>query len=1082
MADKSHLVDYLKTMLNPDDTVRNQAELYLQQAAASNTDAFVALTLEVIGDHSLEAATRNMACILLKKVMTVFEDDTIKGYNRLTPASREAFQRNVLLLLAQEPLANIRDQICDLISDVASSVIDSKELPAEAKWGSLVQHLLELFNTNTESALLSVFRIFDGLFANVATIFTPLSGTLFKVFEIGFKHQNVKVNIACLESFASLIQTVKAKDLRIYKPLAPALLALTDKCMSLRDEDDLQRVIGSVYDVCESEPAFIKPHFDQLLASMALVRSFQADPDSALKTESVECLIFLVERYPKMVADNPARLHKILELVFHNMMEIEDEVPAEWMSPPDGFNDDFEEDDDQKHIKIGMDFIDRLMASVNQALVLKTINEAIAGLMTVNHWKMHHAAIMAMSQLGEYMTEKIDTDILNILKQVQALASNPNPRIRYACCHLLGQYADDLSPDFQRTHHEIYFATILPLLNDPVPRVVAHALASLTNFLENANSVQVAPNFNFLYERLMFWLANGINYVREACLSTLSALCEGSGDLFFPVYDQAMGAIFGVFATAKTKEHRQLRGNAIECATIIGKICGIERFEKYYPYLINAMIEIQNSGIDVAGFDPQKVYILSGWQRVVIAIEDRFRPFIPQVLPRLLEIARASSTNTTQGARTSDSEETEIAVQTIAIFLDNLGDALVPYLPDIFSLLSMIIEHTPAEETRVEAIKTLPSLIKIYKKSGQDVSAFARHVNTSLWNLMDKELDPSLLSEFAFTIQKALKNMGAVLTDEELTVIYQRCFDHLHKSGIRKNELADNFDNEEENKEEVEKIIENDNEMEDEFTLEVANILGVLFRVYQARALPIFYQVHDQFIVPAMADTRLKSKHFGMFLIDDAVEHLGNHIPKETLKKFLEYLCAHAMHESLELRQAAVFGIGITSLALGEDFKPALPTVLQLLCRAIELPKAEDDYQKFFMTVKENAVASLGKIIQFFGPSLPHENLQQLAMYWLKNLPIQHDQKEATQQHKFLTYLITRQPPVFNLSDADTLRAIISVFSRIAQKKKLADEETNLAVNSILAGFKASPEIVKVLQSIPFEEAEKEFLQRHWAN
>ena len=43
------------------------------------------------------------------------------------------------------------------------------------------------------------------------------------------------------------------------------------------------------------------------------------------------------------------------------MLEIEDEVEQEWMSPPEGFNDDVIEDDDQKIIKIQMDSIDRLL-------------------------------------------------------------------------------------------------------------------------------------------------------------------------------------------------------------------------------------------------------------------------------------------------------------------------------------------------------------------------------------------------------------------------------------------------------------------------------------------------------------------------------------------------------------------------------------------------------------------------------------------------------------------------------------------------------------------------------------------------
>lgn len=1083
MAEKAHMVEYLKAMLNPNDEIRNQTEKLLQSAAAQNADAFVGLSLEIIGDQSIEAATRNMACIVLKKVLTVFQSDQVKAYKQLSPAGKEGFQRNILLLLSNEQTPNIRDQICDLISDVASSVISDDALPAEDKWPNLLQHLFEIFNTNTEPAILAVFRILDGLFANVASHFTGQAANFFKLFQFGFAHASIKVNIAALEALTSLIQTVKAKDLKVYKPLNVSVLQLVGKALGLKDEEDIQTCVGFVYDICESEPSFIKAKFNELIEVMTAVRAFPVDSDSALKIESVECLVFMVERYPALIKDSPQRIQKLLEAIFFNMMEIEIEVAPEWCSPPEGFNDDLEEDDDQKDIKIGMDFIDRLMVAVDHNIILAAMNQAIQTLLSKPDWKSHHAAIMAMSQLGEYMSERIDSDVLNILKQVQAFAANPNPRIRYACCHLLGQYADDLNPDFQSIHKDVYFATVLPLLNDPVPRVVAHALASLTNFLENASSDQVGQeNFNFIYERTMFWLANGIGYVKEACLSTMSALCEGSGELFFPVYDQTMVAIFQVFGHSKSKTQKQLRGNAIECATIIGKICGMERFEKFYPQLIQEMVNIQNSDIDLTSFDPQKSYVLSGWQRMVISIEDRFKPYIPAVLPRLLQIAKsAHSSSSGENVRTSDAEETEIAVQTIAVFLDILGVELLPYLTEIYNVLYLIIENTLNEETRIEATKSLPPLIKIYRKSGQDISQFGRHVNTTLWALMDKDTDPSTLAEFAFTIQKTLKNMGPVLSDAEVAEVYRKCYDHLLRSNTRKQNIADNFDKEEEDQKEIDNIIEGDNQLEDELALEIANIIGVLFRVYKERALPIFGEVYANLITPAMKDGKTKSKHFGMFLIDDAVEHLGAHLPKETLKLFLTMLSPFVLDKELELRQAALFGVGIVAVALGPEFPPLMPQVMQLLASAIDLPKAEDDYHKFFLTVKENGVASLGKILQTFGASLPPADLTAWTLFWLKNLPIVHDHKEAVGQHQFLLKLVTSQPPVINLMDADILKRVVEVLAKIYTKKKLTNEEMNVQIGHIVRSLKNNEQTRGLLVSIPFGNEEKEFLSREFA-
>lgn len=56
--------------------------------------------------------------------------------------------------------------------------------------------------------------------------------------------------------------------------------------------------------------------------------------------------------------------------MIQNMLEIEDEIPEEWACPPDGFNDDCIEDDDQKIIKIQMDCVDKLLTVVGNDILI----------------------------------------------------------------------------------------------------------------------------------------------------------------------------------------------------------------------------------------------------------------------------------------------------------------------------------------------------------------------------------------------------------------------------------------------------------------------------------------------------------------------------------------------------------------------------------------------------------------------------------------------------------------------------------------------------------------------------------------
>lgn len=61
---------------------------------------------------------------------------------------------------------------------------------------------------------------------------------------------------------------------------------------------------------------------------------------------------------------------------------------------------------------------------------------------------------------------------------------NVNPMLRYAACHAIGQISDDMKPKFQELYGKETYPRLILLLKDPIPRVVSHSAAALTNFLE----------------------------------------------------------------------------------------------------------------------------------------------------------------------------------------------------------------------------------------------------------------------------------------------------------------------------------------------------------------------------------------------------------------------------------------------------------------------------------------------------------------------------------------------------------------------------------------------------------------------
>jgi importin-5 len=72
--------------------------------------------------------------------------------------------------------------------------------------------------------------------------------------------------------------------------------------------------------------------------------------------------------------------------------------------------------------------------------------------MSNTDWRYPNAAIMALSQVGEYIEEV--EQVKPIMDMVLKYYDNPNPRIRHSVCHCIGQISDDMNPKVQELYYE----------------------------------------------------------------------------------------------------------------------------------------------------------------------------------------------------------------------------------------------------------------------------------------------------------------------------------------------------------------------------------------------------------------------------------------------------------------------------------------------------------------------------------------------------------------------------------------------------------------------------------------------------
>ena len=198
--------------------------------------------------------------------------------------------------------------------------------------------------------------------------------------------------------------------------------------------------------------------------------------------------------------------------------------------------------------------------------------------------------------------------------------------------------------------------------------------------------------------------------------------------------------MINILSTYHTKEYKQLRGQVIEAITIICAAVGLETFRPVAGDVVGVLRQIQDSQLDAK--DTQRVYLLSAWQRICLLMKEEFGPFLPQILPGIFNMATLNPTMGVQGQEnlaeltdvlrevtpgkasseekganvfTDETEEKDIGIHMLQVFIDEVGEACYDYAEPISKILLSVTAYSANESIRSSAAIALPGLLKAAK-------------------------------------------------------------------------------------------------------------------------------------------------------------------------------------------------------------------------------------------------------------------------------------------------------------------------------------------------------------------------------
>lgn len=647
-------------------------------------------------------------------------------------------------------------------------------------------------------------------------------------------------------------------------------------------------------------------------------------------------------------------------------------------------------------------------------------------------WTHKHAALMAISAISEGCRELMISELSQVLDLVIPALNDPSPRVRWAGCNALGQMSTDFSPDMQNEvkYFRRVLSAIIPVLDSPEARVKSHAAAALVNFCETAEKSVLEPYLEDLLSHLFQLLKNDKRYVQEQALSTIATIADAAETAFAKYYDSLMPLLVNVLHAKNEKEDRLLRSKSMECATLIALAVGKERLGPDAQTLVELLADVQNRIEDAD--DPQAQYLMHCWGRMCRVMTHDFLPYLPTVMPPLVEVASAECdialletdaaieemqkdqgwelwpvNGKTIGIKTSTMDDKYMAAELLVVYAKVLEGDFAPYAADIMEKVVMpglvFVFHDPV---RAISAKLVPQLLNCCKKAwGLQDPRMAQLWAVTVKQLLDvlkSEKIIDTLAEFYQSFYESVEVLGRnCLAPEHMTLFVEGVNVVLLEYKQRVLERAEDQEGEaedaEDEAEEVQLAIEDDQTLLSDMNKAFNSIFknhGTSFLGPWERLMPLYKEF--------LSSGDQMQRQWGLCIMDDVFEYCGP-VSIQYAPYVTQPLVLGCSDESAPIRQAAAYGIGEAARCGGEAWAPFVAGTVPILFQMTQVPNAREEENVY---ATENACVAIAKILRFNQSHLP--DMVSTAGQWLETLPVTNDEDGAPFAYAYLAQLITQ--------------------------------------------------------------------------
>ena len=1145
-SDLKMVSEILNGILNPDNTIRNQAAAKIEELR-KNTPMFLFCLIKILNESN-STTEKTVSAVLIRKIIEL-KDNMAKNpqWEGLNADMKSTMKNLSLEALSKETDKSLQSKMAEVIIEIAHNIFEGNL----QKWPELTLFVLNVLNLEFNEANLTKYefalRLFEGIYGCIYEELKPKLENILEKLLFCIKACNncntkaIPLSAKAVRTISEMIIFADKKELKHYKEFVLPIMSCTlEAFKSQKHENELKMCCKAIIDICSNQPHLFKKSFPDLFILMGQVSEHQEFDDENLRELGFEVILNLVEHKDVLFKKDEEKLNLFIKSLYKYALEMDEDINTEWSTPTTSY---FEEEFIyEKEVSCSLTFIERLVDTLGEEFMLPFCHKYITELMgNSQNWKCKYIALMSIR--GIIAVVKDMSDIENIFPYIFDSISSNNPKVRYAALSCIEELADEFKFNFSNVYHEKLIGLVLSRFTDPILRIQLEACETLCTFMEHLKADILATySQTILDSTFQIFLTkdpntNGSiipNNIRECLLNVVSTMASQIGHLFKPFATKCLEILCDWFSNAYgNKVYKPLYGNLIENITLIGPLADKEAYYKIIPSLVKTLVDIQNN-IPLST-DPLRDYIKDALNRLVRILKDDFKDLLPSIIQSIIKLVQdipemSISSNPEErfkiddllsdansdpneikvkvkdmnpsNIKTSQTEDMSTAIEMLNEVIEVLGEDYITYIDPTEKVILPYLTYLINDDVRQHASDTIPIMLRIVsnyasvqnnEESKKHLINKSKYYCTELVQAVERELDNETMCYLLENMKDVIDIANGFLNQEEVNQFFAKListFDTIEQrrlklvekrkevekdintkksSGVVKDEDEDDDD------EQLEKDLADDIEAIQDIQTEISDCVGFIFKTHKALSKDVIDVILKERL-PLYFRTGASSfeTKMGLFLVDDMVEFLGQEfLPTEIWDQMAKAVISYSNIKNDQLRQAAVYGIGMFAKETKKDFERYANDCLVSLSGALNMPYVDGNEEDWGLA-RDNAVASLGKIIKYQPNSV---DLKNFVPKWLFYLPLKTDEIEFSEQHNLFCDIILQRNDLILGENGTNLPKIIKTLAQIL-KTKYSNEEIDTKIATIVGKMKMDSNIWGLVNTLYNNESDSKLKKK----